>query len=1456
MHRYWDSIIEPIITMIHPKAIVEIGSEYGKSTARLLEYCSKHQSKLYSIDPFPNFDVDAWVMKHHDYFIFHRSLSIDALPLIDNFDLIFIDGDHNWYTVFNELKLIEDKCRAGKKDFPLILFHDIGWPYGRRDLYYNPENIPDIYRKPYEQKGMVPGKSELLERGGLNSDMYNAVNENDQQNGVLTAIEDFIAQAYFNLELITIPGLYGLGVLIPLNLRRHNPELDTFVNKIKIDPAVKVLIEKIETDRILKQLAVNRRDDELVLVKQKIETIVKNHEKDNQQQQAIIKDKQQIIEDLKKQLVQTIKEVQAGDKKIKVLHRYIDRFETDFFAMLESRRWKIGNAIGELIQKIMLKKKAPMAFENIQKTFGEYQNWKICESPDKKSDNSYLSQNFLRSQCNKFIPLKVVDHSLHALFKKNISIIVPIYNAYDETHKCIKSILEHTRIPYRLILINDYSSDNRITELLRQYQDFSFIRIIENPQNLGFVKTVNLGIKKAKGDVVLLNSDTMVTHRWLQKLLLAAHSNSKIATVTPFSNASGAFSVPGIGKNKEIVPYLTLCAMAHIVERISGLTYPRIPTGNGFCMYIKRKVMDEIGLFDDVNFNRGYGEENDFCMRALKKGWQHIIDDSTFIYHKNAASFSDDKGKLIKENRKILDRLHPEYTGLVRKFIASPVLKKIRANIRTAMEKDSGGKRRDAIRILYVMHEGTGGTPATNQDLMQNISRDHECFLLTSDSAYLIVRYVEKDFTIKILRYKLSDSWSAKNFKSDEFRTIYFSLLVNLKIDIVHIRHLFKHSFELPGICKLLGLGVIFSFHDFYHICPSIHLLDQNNKYCNGQCSGTGQCRVSSPMLKDLPNLKRFLPEWQKAVTSSIIDKCDTFITTSEFTKKVYVNAYPVLKKKRFKIIEHGRDFKTNLKGCYTIPSSKSKVKILITGNIEIHKGSSFIRQLYDQDKNGRLELHFLGTIPKKLEDCGINHGAFERDNFYNEVSRINPSFIGIFSIWPETFCHTLTEAWACGIPVLGFNIGTVAERVSFYDAGWFLNMEDVKASYDQILDIAEKPLEYKRVLGNVESIKFKTTGEMADEYLAEYYNLMMPDKGDRQYKTIAVFTPHGANGFPGSSHIRCLLPLRHPDFRKKFLLKIMPDKFDISFFKKGAIDYVLVQRDALTGETIDKVIPWCKDNNIPLVYEIDDNFMGIDRSHPEYDAYKPKLEAVEKLCHNSDLTIVSTQELKKGLLKYQSNIQIIKNALDEDLWFSPISGAAEKKASNVVNVGYMGTYTHGNDLSILDAVIPEVKSIMAHEHGITMKFFMIGGLKDKLLGSAWYNRIHIPESESEYPRFVKWLRRNVAWDIALAPLENNELNRSKSGLKFLEYTALGAAGIYSDMGGYSGIVQHMENGLLIQNNKVEDWKSSLMKLAGDRKLRQQIVTRARTDVVTDHLLKQRVVEWVSAFDNVYPGIE
>ena len=212
MHRHWEKTILPLIEKLEPKHIVEIGSDTGINTNNILRYCEKNNCKLTSIDPKPNFDVDKLKEKYNGKFDFYFDLSLKILPFLEKFDVILIDGDHNWYTVFNELKTIENIYKKNN-NYPLILFHDVAWPYARRDLYYNPETIPEEYLLPYDTLGMIPYEKGLSKDKGLNHGFNNALFEGGEKNGVLTAIEDYIDASSLNLLFYSIPAYNGLGIL-------------------------------------------------------------------------------------------------------------------------------------------------------------------------------------------------------------------------------------------------------------------------------------------------------------------------------------------------------------------------------------------------------------------------------------------------------------------------------------------------------------------------------------------------------------------------------------------------------------------------------------------------------------------------------------------------------------------------------------------------------------------------------------------------------------------------------------------------------------------------------------------------------------------------------------------------------------------------------------------------------------------------------------------------------------------------------------------------------------------------------------------------------------------------------------------------------------------------------------------------------------------------------------------
>lgn len=255
---------------------------------------------------------------------------------------------------------------------------------------------------------------------------------------------------------------------------------------------------------------------------------------------------------------------------------------------------------------------------------------------------------------------------------KSIDIIIPIYNAYEYVEECIKSVIKYTNLnENNLILINDCSPDKKIMDLLNnfkiQYLDKN-MTIINNEKNLGFVKSVNIGMKTNIGnDVVLLNSDTEVTKSWLEKMQECAYSNKYIATVTPFTNNGTIASVPNFGEDNIIPENMNLDEYAKMIEECSSKIYPEIPTGNGFCLYIKREALNNIGYFDEELFEKGYGEENDFCFRALNHGYINVICDNTFIYHKGTQSFkkenmTKEKAELIESHLKIIKEKYPFYT--------------------------------------------------------------------------------------------------------------------------------------------------------------------------------------------------------------------------------------------------------------------------------------------------------------------------------------------------------------------------------------------------------------------------------------------------------------------------------------------------------------------------------------------------------------------------------------------------------------------------------------------------------------------------------------------------------------------------------------------------------------------------------------------------------------------------
>lgn len=234
--------------------------------------------------------------------------------------------------------------------------------------------------------------------------------------------------------------------------------------------------------------------------------------------------------------------------------------------------------------------------------------------------------------------------------RDEVAIVVPVYNAPEHVAACLDSVVAHTDGRASLIVIDDASPDPAIAAVLERYAGLDGVRVLRNDANRGFTATANRGIREAgRADVVLLNADTVVGPGWLAALRRAAHARADVGTVTAVSDNAGAFSVPELEQANALPAGWSLADTARALLQQAGLAYPTLPTGNGFCMYVRRAVIDAVGALDEAAFPQGYGEENDFCQRAVQRGFRHLIAGNVLVGHARSQSFGDERRRRLGE---------------------------------------------------------------------------------------------------------------------------------------------------------------------------------------------------------------------------------------------------------------------------------------------------------------------------------------------------------------------------------------------------------------------------------------------------------------------------------------------------------------------------------------------------------------------------------------------------------------------------------------------------------------------------------------------------------------------------------------------------------------------------------------------------------------------------------------
>jgi GT2 family glycosyltransferase len=238
-----------------------------------------------------------------------------------------------------------------------------------------------------------------------------------------------------------------------------------------------------------------------------------------------------------------------------------------------------------------------------------------------------------------------------------------------------------------VVLADDASPLNDIEPVAQHFIERGrlSLRYVRRERNLGFIGNVNRALREsAPDDVVLLNSDTVVTPGWLQGLLRCAESDPSIATITPWSNNAEICSFPDFCRSGPVPAELEIVAAA---AADSAPSYPELPTGVGFCMYLRRAALDRIGDLDQATFGRGYGEENDLCLRAAAHGWKNVLCDDVYVAHRGGASFSPAGLSPGGENLARLNARYPGYNALIADYILRDPLRTLREAFAQRLEQ-------------------------------------------------------------------------------------------------------------------------------------------------------------------------------------------------------------------------------------------------------------------------------------------------------------------------------------------------------------------------------------------------------------------------------------------------------------------------------------------------------------------------------------------------------------------------------------------------------------------------------------------------------------------------------------------------------------------------------------------------------------------------------------------------
>lgn len=964
----------------------------------------------------------------------------------------------------------------------------------------------------------------------------------------------------------------------------------------------------------------------------------------------------------------------------------------------------------------------------------------------------------------------VVDNNvLSVQSEEEIYVIIPVYNGYKYLDKLFKDVYK-TNMKFKLLVVNDRSTDNRVDEFLADFHvSHPDAIILENEKNMGFLPSVNRALEYSKGHhVALVNTDVELPNGWLERLMSPILENEKIATTTPFTNSGTICSFPDFCEDNKIYDGLSVDEVDNTFRKLKAQMC-ETPTGVGFCMGMNKAALEDVGLLDEKSFGKGYAEENDWCQRAIKAGYKNVHICNLYVYHNHGGSFpSDEKKRLLKEHRINLLKKHPQYEIDVAQYCAEDPARKVREYALFDLML-----RSKSYKSLYFNHMlGGGATDYLNKIKEEKINNGEVVVVI-------VYNYVNNIYNIEVSYKQNTICYSVSDI--DGLYTILeqYSMDEIIINELVTYPSLYEMLERITQYSRATNAKLTMLMHDYFAICPTINLIDESGRYCGmGKCATCNleKCSIACLNYKGMDTWKE---QWERFLKS-----CNEVRAFSHDTEDILIRQYGQMDNITY--VPHQVNYMPKLN---KTQKTTETLNIGVLGVLSEHKGGHVIEQMVRSIEEKQLDVN---VILIGYTDSGISISSpnFRETGKYGigELPRlIYENDIDIFmipSIWPETFSYTTQEIMEMNMPVAVFDLGAPAERVKQYDKGIVIPYIDAEKALEMII-------EYYKSYG------YPIVQQKPILFVAEYISF------SSRYRV---------------EHLQEQLLYR--GICSEF---VEVDSVDINCIDQ--YDKLIVYRCRHTDK-MEQLVAKFRSAGKQVLYDIDDYIFEYDQikhlefmKDSEYKDFDKYCDKIHKCMELMDGYITSTEHMKKAIEKSFSGRDVIvnRNIASAEMLIESMKVNHKLRDDERVVLGYFsGSKTHDGDFALISDVLLE---LMKKYENLYLK---IGGCLqlDKCF-DEFSNRIIKFD-------FVDWRKLPAliqTVDINLMPLENTFFHACKSENKWMEAALVRVPTIASYNDELALVIQDGNNGYLCRNN--EEWVRKLDALICDKLSRESIALKA-----------------------------